>query len=375
MRRLISIILILMLALVWTLPALADELQEAQDDKKSVDSEIDSVKQDMKKTQTEKNILEQNKETIENEENKENDVYEQLLEQLEELNIQIEQIAEAIKQAEQNYEEQRELLKTRLRVMYENMNNSYIEILLKSKNLTDFFERLELIITISKNDKQLVEMLDAAKKDVEYKKQLKEEDMQEVQSDTEEKRGEIEELKISRADVEEKIRISSSKLRRLEIQEDDLFRKSQQLVDEIKNLQRKSQYTGGEMVWPVPSGKRVVSKYGMRLHPIFRKWKMHTGIDIDGNYGASIIAANKGTVILAGYVTGYGNRVVIDHGGGITTLYAHCSRILVRVGNQVKTGEVIAKIGSTGYSTGPHLHFEVRENGKTTDPLKGYVSP
>ena len=102
---------------------------------------------------------------------------------------------------------------------------------------------------------------------------------------------------------------------------------------------------------------------------------MHTGIDISAAYGVSILAANKGTVIFAGWQSGYGNTVIIDHGGGISTLYGHASRLLVKVGDHVDVGDTIAKFGTTGYSTGPHLHFEVRKNGSTVNPLAGYVCP
>jgi murein DD-endopeptidase MepM/ murein hydrolase activator NlpD len=114
----------------------------------------------------------------------------------------------------------------------------------------------------------------------------------------------------------------------------------------------------------------------MRMHPILRKYKMHTGIDIDADKGDSIIAANKGTVIIAKYDrNGYGNMIVIDHGGGITTLYGHASKLLVSVGDEVNAGQVIAKVGSTGLSTGPHLHFEVRVDGTPKNPLSnGYLS-
>jgi murein DD-endopeptidase MepM/ murein hydrolase activator NlpD len=135
-------------------------------------------------------------------------------------------------------------------------------------------------------------------------------------------------------------------------------------------LQQRAKYIGGNMKWPTPGYTNVVSPYGRRLHPILKKYKMHTGIDIDAPSGASIIAANSGTIIIAGWRSGYGNTVVIDHGGGITTLYAHCSKILVKVGDHVAAGKVIAKVGSTGLSTGAHLHFEIRVNGDTVDPLK-----
>jgi murein DD-endopeptidase MepM/ murein hydrolase activator NlpD len=117
-----------------------------------------------------------------------------------------------------------------------------------------------------------------------------------------------------------------------------------------------------------PADGPITSGYGYRVHPIFGTRRLHTGIDFGGGYGAPIFAAESGTVISAGSRGGYGNAIVIDHGGGTTTLYAHQSRFAVSGGAQVSRGQVIGYIGSTGYSTGPHLHFEVRINGATTDP-------
>ena len=146
----------------------------------------------------------------------------------------------------------------------------------------------------------------------------------------------------------------------------------------IKNLEKAGgAYVGGTMTWPVPTSSRIASYYGMRLHPIFKKWLMHTGVDISETYNKYIVAANSGTVIFAGWRDGYGNAVIIDHGGGVTTLYAHIisNGILVRLGSHVEAGQSIAKIGSTGNSTGPHLHFEVRVNGEHQDPLKYIKQP
>ena len=130
-----------------------------------------------------------------------------------------------------------------------------------------------------------------------------------------------------------------------------------------------SEYIGGELAWPVPGYTRISSNYGMRTHPITGVYKLHTGVDISAPMGANFIAANDGLVTKAAYNSAYGNMVIIDHGGGVSTLYAHGSEILVQLGQIVKRGEPVLKVGSTGYSTGPHAHFEVRLNGIVTDPI------
>jgi murein DD-endopeptidase MepM/ murein hydrolase activator NlpD len=120
--------------------------------------------------------------------------------------------------------------------------------------------------------------------------------------------------------------------------------------------------------WPLPGN--VTSGFGYRIHPIFHVGKLHTGIDLDGNTGDPIKAAALGVVVSAGWRGGYGKCVVLDHGGGLATLYAHQSVIMVSEGQTVKRRQVIGKVGSTGYSTGPHLHFEVRVDGSPVDPMK-----
>ena len=138
---------------------------------------------------------------------------------------------------------------------------------------------------------------------------------------------------------------------------------------ELLNQGIDTEYIGGELAWPVPGYTRITSEYGMRVHPITGQYKLHTGVDISAPMGANFIAANDGIVVKAEYNTAYGRMVIIDHGGGISTLYAHGSEILVEVGQTVKRGDSILKVGSSGYSTGPHAHFEVRINGVVTDPM------
>ncbi len=143
------------------------------------------------------------------------------------------------------------------------------------------------------------------------------------------------------------------------------------LMEVLKQQEVKRAYIEGDMMWPLPASYQYISSpFGMRLHPILGKRLMHTGIDIPAPGGTSIYAAKGGTVINAAYLGSYGNAVIIDHGGGIHTLYGHSSKLLVSEGDVVNKGDVVALVGSTGRSTGNHLHFEVRENGVYVDPKK-----
>ena len=146
-------------------------------------------------------------------------------------------------------------------------------------------------------------------------------------------------------------------------------------VREVENqilaivAQSGGEYIGGVLAWPVPGYSRITSPFGMRVHPITGVYKLHTGMDVGAPIGANFVAANSGIVVKAEYNRAYGNMVMINHGGGIMTLYAHGSEILVQVGQQVLRGDPVLKVGSTGYSTGPHAHFEVRVNGVYQNPV------
>ena len=135
-----------------------------------------------------------------------------------------------------------------------------------------------------------------------------------------------------------------------------------------------SDYSGGLFAWPAPGYKTITSPYGTRLDPFLKVYRTHSGIDIGAPKGSYAIAANSGTVVEARELGAYGNAIIIDHGGGYATLYGHGSELLVSAGQKVQRGEAIMKVGSTGRSTGPHLHFEVRINGKTANPFDYLVS-
>lgn len=375
MKRIMLYCITFLLTAVWTLPVFADQIQEIQDQKEYIDNLVDSInkqkldeKNKLNVKQSEKNKLVENQKKVETE-------YQKLTNDIKRINDEVKKIDDEIVQAEEKYDQQRELFKTRLRVMYENSGSSYIEALAQSKTIVDFFDRLELISLIAKKDKNLIVDLNTAKQDIEYKKKLKSDEKDSKQKTATDIQKSANVLQVSRANIDAQIRTIDTKLRQLTAQEDELLRKANELTSQIRALQRNGgKYAGGSMVWPVPSSGNVTSPFGNRLHPILRVYRMHTGIDISASSGVSILSANKGTVILAGWQSGYGNTLIIDHGGGIATLYAHCSALLVGVGQEVEAGSVVAKVGSTGLSTGPHLHFEVRVNGELADPL-GYVSP
>ena len=143
-----------------------------------------------------------------------------------------------------------------------------------------------------------------------------------------------------------------------------------QIESDLINLtDSNSAYAGGEMAWPAPGYYTITSPFGYRVHPILGVTRFHSGVDIGVPTGGKIVAANDATVIKTTSTSSYGNMVMIDHGGGIVTLYAHGSKIIATLGQEVKRGDVIMEAGSTGWSTGPHLHFEVRLDGEYQQPL------
>ncbi len=289
------------------------------------------------------------------------------------LQASLDEVEEKLKVAEERYNRQKEILEVRLVAMYETSDTQYLDVILSSRSVSDFLSNYFLITELANYDTELLEDMKAQKDEIELaKKKL---------DDTQEQYATIKQNQTKTAKILENTKIvRENYIAKLSTQEKDIQAKIDEynarfaeVNAEILSLALQgidTKYIGGELAWPIPGYTRITSKFGMRTHPITGVYKLHTGVDVSAPTGANFVAANDGIVVKAGYNSAYGNMVIIDHGGGVSTLYAHGSEIMVQVGQTVKRGEtVVLKVGSTGYSTGPHAHFEVRLNGVVTDPL------
>jgi len=272
-------------------------------------------------------------------------------------------------QLEAKLVERNKILSKRLRDIYENGQLSYLDVLLGSTDFSDFTTRLELVKRVLRHDAALIAQIKAERDLVEQKKAELERDRAAILSlkrAVEAKKALIEARKQERAAVLEKALYERETAERAY---QELLETSRRIEQMILNAQRRSTAAAGStgsMIWPYHGP--ITSEFGWRTHPIFGTARYHSGLDIGADYGDSVVAADGGVVIYADWMGGYGKTVIIDHGGGLTTLYAHNSELVVTVGQRIGKGQLIAYAGSTGYSTGPHVHFEVRVNGAPVNP-------
>lgn len=292
------------------------------------------------------------------------------------------QLEDAKKQEEQQYAD----MKVRIQFMYENAQESYFEALFSSESFSDFLNSAEYIIQIQEYDrKKLNEYQDTVDYIENVEKQLEEDyaTLEEIKKEVEQEKASVEQEKASVAAL---MKQRETELAGIEGNIDSAqsdadyyaaeIKAQEEIIAEIKRIEAEkaaagkqdNPYTGGVFTWPCPSSTRVTSDYGTRVSPMGGASSNHKGIDIGASGGDAIVAAADGTVTTAAYSSAAGNYVMIDHGGGLYTVYMHASALMVSPGQTVSAGQTIAQVGSTGISTGNHLHFGVSLNGS-------YVSP
>ena len=316
--------------------------------------------------------------------------------------------------AQENLEATELMFQERLSVMFEYQNKSTLEVLLESDSLAGFFTNMEIITLISDADAQAVDQMEIALQNAEMQRELALQQADEMQAIADEKQAQLDELEARIGETTAALEDISCELDSWTAQENSLEALAASLDAQIANLQAQynaeqaapttsattetsetsetgladptisvtptpaptSNASGVSLQWPTWC-HTITSYFGNRVHPIYGNTRFHSGIDIGAGFGDTIMAAASGTVI---YVetpvpgqswggSGYGNYFIIDHGNGVSTLYAHCTSVYVSNGQSVSQGEAVGTVGSTGGSTGSHLHFEVRINGTRVDPL------
>ncbi len=295
-----------------------------------------------------------------------------------EISIKIENLENSIKQKEKDLKEKQVLLDERLSAAYMNNNNTYLEAIFTG-GFINFVSNYDMIKQIAEYDNNLINevkdtksQLESEKVQVVSEKEQKEQKSAELKKLKNQKQAKVDNLTEEQKNLQKKSDEYEAEMKALDKKEKEALAAAEAAAKKQGGSSSGSVSTKGtgQLTWPVPASHNISSPYGYRIHPIYKTKKFHSGIDIAAASGTNIVAADSGTVILAsyGYNGGYGNYIIINHSNGMTTRYAHCSALNVSVGQSVSRGQVIGKVGSTGASTGPHCHFEVRINGETQNP-------
>lgn len=350
--------------------ALKTKVAEAGKRKNELKNQLSGLTNDLSALQKQISLLDSQIEAQQDEIDAQEELLTELTQMIADKTIELEE-------SERQQAEQYAQLRSRLRYMVEHGTTSSLSILLSSDSFSDFLNRYEIIRQISLRDENLFEQLKAirdkvltekqeledTKKEAEDTKLQMEANKAELEAQMEAKRKQMESIQLAQKNVKDAYAAMIET-------EDELMAQYKKAAAEYA---AQSTYVGGTFMWPLPAGNNVVTcKYGMRTHPITGKRKLHTGVDLRAATGTKVYAANKGTVTTSGYSSAWGNYIIISHGGGITTLYAHLSKRSVSKDDKVKQGDIIGYSGNTGYSTAPHLHFEISKNGATYNPLNEF---
>ena len=377
MKKIIAISLIFVI-LSSTVLATSSSIQNQLN---STKNQLDGKKNELKNNQSEQKTVLNEIATLDQNINTTESQIEDTKNKIESLEKQIVISEENIVYMQKEYEKKYEIRCERVSAYYRDLRVNSSTMWEAMDGADDPVQRMYLervVNNVSEYDTNLLNEIETQKKQIEEEKVRLEADKvacNELKA----------ELEVKLASLNDKVSVKTKYMSQLkddakllEQSIDEITQKANELEAELRRIASSSttsKYTGGTMTWPLPGYYTITSPFGNRLHPTLHVYKLHTGVDIAGSgcNGKNVVAAADGKVITAGWLSGYGYTVMIDHGGGVVTLYGHSQKLLVSVGQQVKAGQAIMLVGSTGNSTGPHLHFEVRIDGKYVDPLNGYI--
>ncbi len=431
-KKILAFTLVGIMVISLSLTTLASEIDKAKDKKTSLEERKKETQKALNKLEEEKGDIVKYIDTLDKELSRLTNEIDELTLSVEEIEKVIEITEEELKAAKENEVNQYATMKQRIKFMYENGNSAYIDVLLDSESLSDLLNKSEYILKISEYDRNMLEryvktkelviekeeeakkvhqehlealeeldyekaaaeelvnnktielkkyesdigdsevMLAEYQKDIEAQEKLIEEmiEQERIRQEQEAERIRLEkeaEKKRLAEEAAEKIRLAKeAEKKRLE--EEEKARLAKEKEKEEKE-QEEIVASTGDFIWPCPSSNRITSYFGNRDQPTEGASTNHKGIDIGAPTGTNIVASAGGTVIISTYATAAGNYIMISHGNGMYTVYMHCSKLIAKVGDTVSQGEVIALVGSTGVSTGPHLHFGIMEGSQYVDPL------
>lgn len=362
---------LLLIMLTITVPAIASEIDDLRKQQNLINNELEKLKNNI-------NQINQNKKSVAQEiaelEQKLSEAQKELAAteaELKETQTKLANTMEELKQAEKRVEEQQDDLNIRMRTMYKTGPVDYIEVILASSSFSDFLTRLDMVKRIIEADKNLLADFREKQEEVAKKKAELEEQQRLITVQRNHISARRAQIVSYRGDRQRLMAQLEQQKKEYELQEEKLRRDSENLRRQILawEMKNKKGYFGtGEFCWPAPASRYITSDFGWRTHPIFKTRRFHEGIDIGAGMGTDVLATDDGEVIFAGSYGGYGNTIIVSHGGGISTQYSHLSKILVGVGKKVLKGDKIGLVGSTGWSTGPHLHFGVIKDGQVVNP-------
>lgn len=421
MKNRLKIITAIMLTLIFCMQPVCNvqateesNLSEAQQEKKTLENDLQKAKELIDSLKGSKEDIQSEVEKLDKQLNEISGKVKEFESRLSKKRQEIADTESALNKAKEQEKKQYRNMKKRIQFMYENGQTSYVEMLLSADSFTDFLNAVEYITQISQYDRKMLKEYQNMQVTIADTQKTLETDyasLQSLQAKVQEekqavaalesaKKGELNDVADDLTDAqtvakayEAEIQAQNEVIAQIQAaqkraaeqqaaqQQAQAAEENQGATDAAGENQNTAQNTTpsgngqstGSMMWPCPSSKRVTSDYGPRTSPTNGASSNHKGIDIGAAYGADIVAADGGTVLVATYSSSGGNYVIIDHGSGLCTVYMHASSLTVSAGQTVSKGQVIAKVGSTGISTGNHLHFGVTLNGVYVSPW-GYVS-